>query len=149
MDNSSLAIVFNKDNTLKSFMEYKLIGNDKNYTVDAAVYINGTLSKEQNVKLEAEDFVDSTDEYENITEGDQNAVAKFIQPVKVEAGFWSKFNKCLADKGVAAWAITSLSIVCGAACVGTAGAGCAACLVGAGLLTEGVVTYCLAKVVSK
>lgn len=32
---------------------------------------------------------------------------------------WSKFNACLANMGVAAWAVTAISITCGFACPST------------------------------
>lgn len=58
-------------------------------------------------------------------------------------GFWSDFNDCLSNQGVAAWAIQSLSLVCAGVCIGTAGTGCVACLYGASFVTGGTIGTCL------
>ncbi|MBP3223239.1 MAG: hypothetical protein J6M18_04860 [Actinomycetaceae bacterium] len=44
---------------------------------------------------------------------------------------WKKFKSCMNSYGVSNWALGVLGVVCGTACVGTAGAGCYACLFGA------------------
>ncbi|TWT27730.1 hypothetical protein [Planomicrobium sp. CPCC 101110] len=72
-----------------------------------------------------------------------NSMLSLLQPQTAEAGWWSNFNDCLSSQGIAGWAITSLSVICGFACIGSAGAGCVPCLLGAGLLTEGVIAYCI------
>lgn len=41
---------------------------------------------------------------------------------------WGKLNDCLSKKGISSWALAGMSIVCGAACAGTLGAGCVACI---------------------
>lgn len=61
------------------------------------------------------------------------------------AGFWGCFNNCLASQGIAAWAITALSVACGVVCVGTVGVGCLACLAGGGAVTTYTVTWCFNK----
>lgn len=57
---------------------------------------------------------------------------------------WSKFNSCLASKGVAAWAITAISVACGAACAATAGAGCIVCAVAAAGISGTTIGTCAA-----
>jgi hypothetical protein len=57
-------------------------------------------------------------------------------------GYWSCLNDCLASQGIAAWAITTLSILCGVACAATAGAGCLVCLLAADITAGSVVGYC-------
>ncbi|MFJ5763710.1 hypothetical protein ACIP9C_00015 [Lysinibacillus sp. NPDC093210] len=141
LNKSFFSIIFDKTGNLEYYVETKIVGNDVNYTAEVEVYNNGILAKKEYLQFDKEDF-DSTLTEESIS---QNNII-FINPIKVSAGFWSEFNDCLASKGIAAWAITALSVACGLACIGTAGAGCIPCLLGAGLATEGVVAYCAFKV---
>lgn len=60
----------------------------------------------------------------------------------VRSTWWSRFTSCLNNAGVAAWAITALSIACSAACVVTAGVGCIACITAAGAATSGTISFC-------
>jgi hypothetical protein len=63
----------------------------------------------------------------------------------VRSSWWSRFSSCLNSAGVAAWAITALSIACSAACVVTAGVGCIACLTAASAVTSGTISFCAGK----
>ncbi|WP_146552498.1 hypothetical protein [Rummeliibacillus sp. SL167] len=142
LNKSYFAIIFDKNGHLEYYAETKIIGDDVNYTADVEVYNNGDLAKKEHLKLEKEDFDLSSSNEEVANKG----LTSFFQPVKASAGFWSEFNDCLASKGIAAWAITALSVACGFACASTAGVACIPCLLGAGLATEGVVSYCAFKV---
>ena len=62
-----------------------------------------------------------------------------------KAGFWGTLNKCLSSAGVAGWVVAGLSVACGAACVGTAGAGCVVCLTAASGIGAGTVSFCVNK----
>ncbi|MDM7889329.1 hypothetical protein QUG98_12800 [Curtobacterium sp. RHCJP20] len=59
--------------------------------------------------------------------------------------WWSRFSSCLNSAGVAAWAITALTIACSAACLVTAGVGCIACITAAGAATSGTISFCAGK----
>ncbi len=51
-----------------------------------------------------------------------------VEPGQTQAAFsWDKLNSCLANAGIAAWAITAIGVACGAACVATVGIGCIIC----------------------
>jgi hypothetical protein len=67
------------------------------------------------------------------------------QTPTVRSSWWSRFSSCLNSAGVAAWAITALSIACSAACVVTAGVGCIACLTAASAVTSGTISFCAGK----
>lgn len=139
MNKSYFAVIFDKNGALDYYSETKIVGNDIEYTADVAVYSNGILLNEEHLQLEQKDF-------EVVAPKDvskENHFFSFLKPQTASAGFWSDFNDCLASQGIAGWAITALSVACGFACIGTAGAGCVPCLLGAGLLTEGVVAYCV------
>jgi hypothetical protein len=57
--------------------------------------------------------------------------------------WWNALNKCLSSQGVPAWIVTGLSIICAAACVVTAGAGCVLCIAAAAGFSSGVVYVCV------
>lgn len=142
LNKSYFTIVFDKNGNLEYYAETTIIGDDINYAAEVEVYNNGDLAIKEHLKLEKEDFDLTSSNEEIATKG----LTSFFQPMKASAGFWSEFNDCLASKGIAGWVITALSIACGFACIGTVGAGCIPCLLGAGLATEGVVAYCAFKV---
>lgn len=133
MNKSYFTVIFDKNGNLEYYAEIKIVVDDVNYTSEVEVYNNGDLAKKEHLELEKEDFDLPSSNEEVAT----NGLASFFQPLKASAGFWSEFNDCLASKGIAGWAITSLSVVCGLACAATAGTGCIPCLLGAGLATEG------------
>ncbi|MGG1629637.1 hypothetical protein [Rossellomorea sp. NRS-1567] len=140
---SYFVIVFDENENLAYYNETKIIGDDVDYTSEVEVYNDGILAKKEHLELEKEDFTVAPDN-EKVANG--NSLFLFFKPTKASAGFWSEFDKCLSSKGIAGWAITSMSIACGLACAGTLGAGCVPCLLGLGLATEGVVSYCVFKV---
>lgn len=74
-----------------------------------------------------------------------DAAAGVISPTAAwgSGEWWSALNSCLAAQGIPAWVVTSLSIICAAACVVTAGAGCAICIAAAAGLGTGVVYLCV------
>jgi hypothetical protein len=57
--------------------------------------------------------------------------------------WWSTLNACLAAQGIPAWVVASLSLICGAVCVGTAGVGCVLCLAAASGFAGGVIGACV------
>lgn len=59
--------------------------------------------------------------------------------------FWSCMNDCLADQGIAAWALAGLGILCGALCAVTFGTGCVICIQGSGLVFATTIDYCLGQ----
>lgn len=63
----------------------------------------------------------------------------------VRSTWWSRFSSCLNSAGVAAWAITALTIACSAGCLVTAGLGCIACITAAGAATSGTISFCAGK----
>lgn len=117
---------------IKNYDEIVIIGDDQKYTTEVTVYKDGLLMGNEKQQLTKEHFEKSV----SINQNDDE-----ISTMGIKSWF-SKFNKCLASQGIAAWVITSISIACGFAC-GTLTPACAACLVGAGLITEGVVTWCI------
>lgn len=139
MNKSFFTVIF-QDGKIDLYYEIKILGNLEDYSSETAIYSNGILLKEETLQFTEEDFIMETQQ-DSVSE---NSISSFLlKPQVAEAGWWSNFNDCLASKGIAAWAITSLSVICGFACIGTAGAGCVPCLLGAGLLTEGVIAYCI------
>lgn len=51
-----------------------------------------------------------------------------VEPGQAQTAFsWDKLNSCLANAGIAAWAITAIGVACGAACAATVGIGCIVC----------------------
>ncbi|RLQ94912.1 hypothetical protein D9X91_12730 [Falsibacillus albus] len=58
---------------------------------------------------------------------------------------FSYFNDCLSSQGVSWAVIAALGFLCGAACVGTAGAACAPCLYAGAAGSGGTIGYCLGK----
>ncbi|WP_164001170.1 hypothetical protein [Pyxidicoccus caerfyrddinensis] len=89
-----------------------------------------------------------------ITEKDKEAAANTLATasLRLETGDanaralglnWGKFEDCLNSAGIASWVISSLSTICSAACLVTAGAGCILCIAAAGGLTAGVVKACV------
>lgn len=56
---------------------------------------------------------------------------------------FSYFNDCLSSQGVSWAVVAALGFMCGAACVGTAGAACAPCLYAGSAISGGTIGYCL------
>ncbi|MFF2154352.1 hypothetical protein ACFVVQ_03480 [Paenibacillus chitinolyticus] len=71
-----------------------------------------------------------------------NTKQEFSKSTVAPKGWWSCFNNCLASQGVAAWAITVVSTMCGVACAATFGIGCAICFGGITVVSGSVVGYC-------
>lgn len=117
---------------LADYNEIVILGDDKNYTTDITVYKNGLLLGNKKEQLTKEHFEVNM----SLNEDDSKVSTMGIK------NWFSKFSDCLASKGIASWAVTSISIACGFSC-GTFTPACTACLVGAGLITEGVVTWCI------
>ncbi|SMB78875.1 hypothetical protein SAMN05660745_02077 [Corynebacterium glucuronolyticum] len=59
------------------------------------------------------------------------------------------FKDCLSSAGIASWVINAIAVACTTACVVSLGAGCAACAIGTGLITGGVVGTCVGKALSE
>ncbi|TWT03615.1 hypothetical protein [Planomicrobium sp. CPCC 101079] len=130
-----------KEGKLEFYYEVKIVGDNKKYTSEIELVSNGKLLNKQKLQLSKEDF--NTEPQKKEVSTKSNSMLSLLQPQTAEAGWWSNFNDCLSSQGIAGWAITSLSVICGFACIGSAGAGCVPCLLGAGLLTEGVIAYCI------
>ena len=77
--------------------------------------------------------------HEYVVSQDTSATDDQISPMGMD---WGGLNDCLSNAGIASWAIAALSVVCGAACAATLGAGCMACLVAASGATGGTIGYC-------
>ncbi|ARB39717.1 hypothetical protein MXM59_10865 [Mammaliicoccus sciuri] len=132
---SVLGVILDNKGQIKNYVELQIIGNDVNYTADVKSYMNGNLVKSKVLELNKKDFETSADSSLKVP-GEKKAQAK---------SWWSKFSTCMNNMGVASWAISAISVACSAVCVGTAGAGCAACIVAAGLATEGVAAKCVTE----
>lgn len=133
MNYSHLALVLDNKNNISNYIEYRIIGNDKNYTADAAVYTNGILSKQEILQMSKEDF-----------KGNSNI--SLIGEKQADAlNWWGRFERCMSNLGVASWVLGVISWSCSAICVATAGSGCVACIVAAGLATEGVAAKCVTE----
>ncbi|WP_413364339.1 hypothetical protein [Lysinibacillus sp. 3P01SB] len=137
--NESFFVAVFENNQLSSYQEIKIIGNPEELTSNVSSYLDGEMLGEETLHLEAEEFEVTA------AEQDSSSLVSLLAPDKVEAGWWANFKKCLNDKGVAAWIISSISIGCGFACAATAGTGCIPCLLGLSLLSEGVISYCVFK----
>lgn len=61
---------------------------------------------------------------------------------------WSVLNDCLASQGISWAMIGSISILCAAACVGTAGAACVACIGGLASANGTVIGHCVGMAIS-
>lgn len=72
-------------------------------------------------------------------------VVEASESVVNRANWWGRFTNCLNSKGVAAWAVTALTIACSAICIATVGTGCLVCLGAASAVTSGTITYCVGK----
>lgn len=65
--------------------------------------------------------------------------------VQARSTWWSRFSDCLNSKGVAAWAVTALTVACSAICIASVGTLCLGCLAAASAVTSGTISYCVAK----
>jgi hypothetical protein len=57
--------------------------------------------------------------------------------------FWQRLNSCLANQGVASWAVALIAGACAAVCFFTAGLGCAACIGAVIGFPSGVIGSCV------
>lgn len=58
---------------------------------------------------------------------------------------WQALNDCPSSAAIAWGTITTISIICAAACVGTAGTGCVVCIVGVSGADGGVIGWCVGE----
>ncbi|PYH22640.1 hypothetical protein US8_02729 [Bacillus altitudinis] len=128
------SIVLDKKGNIVNYIEMIINGNDVDYTSNISVYSNGKLVKDEKLQLTKEDFMKNSSD---------KSVSLFGEKKANAASFWSKFSKCLDRMGVASWVITSISVICSGVCVVTLGTACITCVVGAGLVTEGVMVKCV------
>jgi len=73
----------------------------------------------------------------------QQARTQLIQPNSSD--FWGCLNRCLSSQGIPGWLLGFIALVCTAACLGTAGLGCAACIAAAAGLTGGEAGWCVSE----
>lgn len=118
---SGITVVYDSNKSFQYFLE--TIMYEENEMGNLKVWKNNTL--EQSHSMEISELEEGLDE---------NALA--------HQG-WQCINKCLSDQGLPMWALGLVGVVCAAACVGTAGAGCAICIQGLGLGFAGIFDYCL------
>lgn len=134
MNFSHLAVTF-KDGEYDSYMELSIVGNDVNYTSEIIVYQNGALIGQEVAELTADHF------NQNVNQSGE-LLGENVAQANGFTDWFSRFNDCLASQGIAGWIVTSISIACGFSC-GSPVPACTACLVGAALVTEGVVVWCI------
>lgn len=130
MNFSHLAVTF-KDGEYDSYMELSIVGNDVDYTSEIIVYQNGELIGQEVAELTADHFNQSGE-----------LLGENVAQANGFTDWFSRFNYCLASQGVAGWIVISISIACGFSC-GSPVPVCTACLVGAALVTEGIVVWCI------
>nr|WP_300145858.1 hypothetical protein [Propionicimonas sp.] len=81
--------------------------------------------------------------FDKVTTND-GSVLDPTDPVNV--GFsLSKFNKCLASQGIAAWVVTAITAACSVACAATVGTGCAVCIIALALVAGPTLALCLGR----
>ncbi len=69
-----------------------------------------------------------------------------LEPGQAQTSFsWNRLNSCLANAGIAAWAITAIGVACGAACAATAGIGCIICATAVSGIAGGTIGTCVGK----
>ena len=123
------------------FVSSTLDGAAKGSVITAALSADGKVEQIYQISLKEES--PTSGHLKTYADGkidkDQQVTA---DETTLEGMDWNGFNDCLASAGIAAWAITGLSVVCGAACIATAGSGCILCIAAAGGLTSGKALEC-------
>jgi hypothetical protein len=61
---------------------------------------------------------------------------------------WEVLNSCLSNAGIAWATVALISVVCAAACVGTAGAGCVICIAALSGDTGGIIGACVERAIN-
>ncbi len=61
---------------------------------------------------------------------------------------WDVLNSCLSNAGIAWATVALISVVCSAACVGTAGAGCVVCIAALAGDTGGTIGFCVGRAIA-
>ncbi|MBR7797445.1 MAG: hypothetical protein ACQEWU_21240 [Bacillota bacterium] len=117
---SGVTIVYDNDYTYESKVETIVYKNNNGQGI-LITWINDKLAQEESVEIA---------DYEG-TSTDELQLAK--------SNFKCMTN-CLSDQGLPTWALGLISVACAAACVGTAGLGCVACIQGLGYY--GIFVYC-------
>ena len=131
----------NKESTIVKQLPSTLDGAAKGSVITAALSADGKVEQIYQISLKEES--PTSGHLKTYADGkidkDQQVTA---DETTLEGMDWNGFNDCLASAGIAAWAITGLSVVCGAACIATAGSGCILCIAAAGGLTSGKALEC-------
>ncbi|MCL1701705.1 hypothetical protein [Lysinibacillus sp. Bpr_S20] len=136
---SALTVIFDNKGELVNYDERKIVADDKNYTSQIEIYTDGVLTKSENVQLTKEDFMITPEKEKN-----SDSILSFLKPDTAEAASWaSKFFNCLDDQGVPSWVYKTLTVVCGIACA--TAVLCVPCAVGAALVFEADIMYCVGK----
>lgn len=139
------------------FVQYRL--NDSN----AAIASLGLIVDETGSVIESSEVVAKETSHESghvtvwkdgkrevsqtVTASDSHDSHQRFTAKSSKKGFWGKLNDCLSNAGVASWVIAAAGVACGAACAGTAGAGCVVCLTATAGIATGVASYCVNKAI--
>ncbi|MBY6051747.1 hypothetical protein [Cytobacillus firmus] len=117
-------------NEVENFNSVAIIFNQEE-NIDSIVEVNLEMQTEEKAELKT------------WLNGDLVDDVKFDKPDVEPQWSWKVFQDCLSSKGIS-WAIVSaLGFLCGAACIATAGAACVGCLLAAGSVTSGTISYCV------
>lgn len=116
---SGVSLFFDADGNLVQYFELQMEQIDQN---------SGTVTA----------WSDGVKNLDEVVQTDEN-----VNDGEIGTYSWSGFVDCLNNAGVSAWAVTALSVACGAICAGTAGAGCAPCLYAASSITGGTLGWCI------
>ncbi len=73
----------------------------------------------------------------------QQARVQLIQPNSRD--FWGCLQSCLSSQGIPGWVLGFVAIICAAACIGTAGLGCAVCIAAAAGISGGQAGWCVSE----
>ncbi|MBY6051746.1 hypothetical protein [Cytobacillus firmus] len=92
---------------------------------------------------------DKTAELQTYLDGDRVTDVTLNKPDVEPQWSWSYFNDCLASQGIAWSVIAALGVLCGAACLFTAGAACVGCLYAGAAGSGGTIGWCIGQALKK
>lgn len=107
----------------KSFIESQaLIGTKQNDDSVLATYFKGG-KKAMEVNIDTKNLL-----IKSVSKFDENGAATRV--LQAKSGVISCLKKCFNDMGVPSWILGTIGAICGVACIGTFGTGCAVCFSG-------------------